>query len=193
MILTTKMWRQFIPIAMAVSLMSALLFFVFSETLRLETNDPQTQIAREVTGALDSGKKPESLITTGTKIDISKSLDTFLIVYDKERKPIVSSAIAENEIPIPPAGVFTFADAKRETRITWEGIKGVRIAAVVSKYNNGYVLVGRSLAVTEERIKAIGLQVLAGWIGTLILVYATVLLVNQKKKIEPNKENEKGA
>jgi len=184
MFLSRRMWRQFIPLAVAVTLLCALMYLGFQQMYRANLNDPQIQIASDVRSALNAGAEPKNIITPGNQINVANSLATFVIIYGKDKKPVAASGHIKDKIPSLPDGVFSNVDKNKEVRITWEPQKDVRIAAVVEKSNNNYVLVGRSMKEVENRIGIMGMQILIAWAAILILVYGSVLLVNQKRKQE---------
>ena len=78
-----------------------------------------------------------------------------------------------------PPGVLQHVRDSGEARVTWQPIGGVRIASVVVSYSGatqGFVLAGRSLQETEDRVAKfqalIGLAWLATLVGLLVVVAA---------------------
>jgi hypothetical protein len=83
--------------------------------------------------------------------------------------------------------VFDNAREKGENRITWEPKEGVRIAAVIKRFEgktastSGFVLAGRSLDEVEKRQKNLIFEMIFGCIGTLLITGAALWLLENKK------------
>jgi len=69
--------------------------------------------------------------------------------------------------PVPPLGVFDSVRSRGEDRITWQPAPGVRSAAVITHYQQGFVLVGRSLRLVEQRESGAEGVVGLFWVVTL--------------------------
>ena len=169
--------RIWIPIAVASSFLSAVIYLTVQQNYRQNVNDPQIQMAEDLALLLQNGKSPQDIIGQ-TQVDLNKSLQTFIIIYNELGKPLVSQAVLDGRIPTPPVGVFTYTREKKEDRLTWEPKVGVREAAVLVRFdgaNPGYVLVGRSLREVEQRESQltmhVGLGLLATLIGSLIATF----------------------
>ena len=77
----SKLLKSFIPLAVAITLVCGLIYVSVQQVLRQSANDPQIQIAEDVSGALSTGVPPQAIANpNGT--DLKKSLATFIIVYD---------------------------------------------------------------------------------------------------------------
>jgi hypothetical protein len=77
-----------------------------------------------------------------------------MIVYDDAGNVLASSVVLHGVTPDLPAGVLDYTRAYGEDRVTWQPEEGVRIAAVVVRYEgtqSGFVLAGRSLREVEVR------------------------------------------
>ena len=170
--------RIWIPIAIAVTGLCAVSFGTVQQIYRQSLNDPQVQIAEDVALQIENGGKPTAIIASSTKIDVSTSLRPYVVIYDKDLHPIVWTGILDGKPPMPSQGVFDYAKkndkALGENRISWQPSPNVRSAIVVVHVgsSDGYVLAGRNMRETEDRIW--NMQVLIGlaWIGIL----ATTLL-----------------
>lgn len=169
----------FIPFFIVITLVSALLYVSVHHVIRAYANDPQIQIVQDISSYLSSGQSPQSILPP-TKVDISKTLAPFVIIFDVNGKPIVSSGMLGKEIPKVPLGVFQYAAEHGENRLTWEPTKGVRIAAVVMRYqgkNTGYVLAGRSLKEVEKQADQLLFQVALFWIIASILTAVSIVVL----------------
>lgn len=173
-----KVVKQWIPVAIVITLLSGMIYAMEQYNFRSSANDPQIQMARDVADAFASGAQPQAL-DQATKSDIATSLAPYLIAYDDKGKAIASSGLLDGTIPTPPAGVFEVARAQGENRITWQPKPGVRSAIVLVRYEGkqpGFVLVGRSLSQIEERTSRLVWMVTLGWVVTMIASLAAVAL-----------------
>ena len=167
--------RYFIPLSILITGLIGILYIAVQQNYRLSANDPQIQMAQDAVSLLNEGGKPQDII--GSKnIDVSTSLSPFLIIYDKNGKVISSNMILNGELPVLPRGVFSYVDSNSEDRITWQPANGVRVATVVRKYDNGYVLAGRNLRETERRIENLTSFVFIGGLITIMATFISVLI-----------------
>jgi len=156
------------------------LYAVTEQNYRLSANDPQIQVAEDITSAIADGLDPQA-IQLSEKIDMTKSLSAFIIIYDKDGKPITSSGYLDNEIPVPPKGVLDYTAEHGEDRVTWKPTSGTRIAAIIRSYEGGSVLVGRSLREVESRIRSASIMIGISWIISLALLTALAILKMKKQ------------
>lgn len=175
-----------LPLALVIALLSGLIYVTVQQEIRIGANDPQIQIAQDFSEMISNGQPPSTLLPL-RKVDVSKSLDVFVMFFDGNGKLIGSSAVLGEEVPQPPVSVFDFVKNRGETRITWQPRKDARSAIVVTKYsyqkNSGYVLVGRSLREVEKRENSLLMIVLLGGITTLVVSFgATFFLKLSSKK-----------
>lgn len=170
--------RLFLPIAFASTAISGLIYISVQQVLRQSANDPQIQIARDLAENLQNGKTAQEIIGQ-VQVDLSKSLATFIIIFDDVGKPIASQAVLDGRIPTPPAGVFTYTKQNKQDRITWEPKPNIREAAVLVRFegsNPGFILVGRSLSEVEKRISALEMQVKVG-LAVALLAPLVILII----------------
>jgi len=156
-----------LSLVVVITFLSGFIYVSIQQTLRQGANDPQIQVAEDLANQLGQGAKLPAL---NTAVDLKKSLATFVIVFDNLGKPISSTAFLDNQIPVPPFGVFQSAEKLKENRITWQPQNGVRIASVIVPYGNklGFILVGRSLREVEKRIDNISLFLIIAYVGSII-------------------------
>ncbi len=180
-------FRHWLSIGAAVTLICGLVYIVAQQSLRQGANDPQIQMAEDAAEALTGGGTAESVLPAA-RIDPSRSLAPFVIVYGGDGSVLASSAALHGQTPGLPAGVFESVRRAGEDRVTWQPEPGVRIAAVVTGYGGsqpGFVLAGRSLREVEARTGQIGSLVLVGWLAslaaTLIAVAALEVLFAERK------------
>lgn len=162
--------------------MSVVVNVAVQQNYRQSANDPQIQIAEDLSRALAEGKRAETLVTTA-KVDMGVSLAPFVMVFDEKGNPVFSTATLDNQTPVPPKGVFDYTKTNHEDRITWQPKPLVRNAIVVRYFQgkvSGFVLVGRSLREVEKRENNLMGVVAIGW---LVAMTATFVL----KYLSPRK------
>ena len=162
----------------AISTVLALaLYTIPQQVLRQGANDPQIQLAGDLTVRLEQGVAPAEAVPAGA-VDIVRSLSPFVIAYDDQGRPLASQAQLDGKTPAPPNGVFNYVRQHGEERISWQPVlgreHGVRIAAVIKRVNGpqpGFVLAGRNMREVEAREHQV--EQLAGlaWIAMLGLIF----------------------
>lgn len=158
-----------------VTVILLLIYAAVQQTHRTHANDPQIQMARDISLHLKQGKIIEPIFPVDS-IDISKSLGVFAVLYDDHSKPVRSSGFLNGNMPQLPAGVFDFVRSHGEEAITWQPQPGVRMAMVVASVqspNVSFVAVGRSLKEVEVREGNLLSMLLVGW-----FICAGILLLN---------------
>lgn len=161
--------------------MCGLVYVVAQQNYRQSANDPQIAYAQDISASLNTGVSPQEIIPPA-KIDISKSLATFIMVFDTSNKLVLSTGEIKGEVPTVPSGVFSYVKKNGEDRLTWAPQKGVRVATVVTKYKDGYVLVGRSLKEVEARVSTLTTYVVAAWLTTLVVTFASIVIFFPKQR-----------
>lgn len=167
-----------------VSLISGLIYITVQQSLRLSANDPQIQMSEDSAKLLVNGKMPQQLLVNPI-VDLAQSLDPFIIIYSQDGKPVVSSGILNNQIPLPPNGVFSYTKSHTQDRFTWQPQQGVRIAAVITYYpglHPGFVLAGRSLREVEKREDLLTQQVAVFWLVLVAIVVGAHFYLGKSKR-----------
>lgn len=160
------------PFFILFTLLCGLNYLTFQQVLRQSANDPQIQIAEDTAVNFSNDQIP----IISNKINIDKSLSTFIIIFDKDGNVLVSSAVLNNKVPTLPDGVLQETNSKKEIRFTWQPENGVRISAVLVKADKGYVLAGRSLREIEKREDNLHYITLAVWIVGVVILLAKIFL-----------------
>ena len=168
---------SFLPFAVVTTFLSFLIFVVVQQNIRLSTNDQIAQIAEDTAGRIAPQNSIPSDFPT-VKIDIARSLSTYVIVYDANKKIIGSTGSLDGNNPDIPVGVLNAAHSD-ENRVTWQPRKGIR-SAIVAVYfkgkSEGFVVAGKSLREVEKREELLQTQVGIGWLFTLFISYITTHL-----------------
>jgi hypothetical protein len=173
-----KYWLTAIVV---ITIFAGLVYTTAQQVLRIGANDPQIQIAEDTAVALSNSAY--SLPLLRFRVDIENSLDTFKIVYNEAGKVTNSTGILNGRVPELPDGVLSYVKQKGEDRITWEPKNNVRIAAVIRRYQGGYVLVGRSLREVEKREDNLLAMVIAAWVvATFIATIPFTFYAIKRKK-----------
>jgi len=174
--------------AIIITTIMLLIYACVQQSYRTSANDPQLQIARDISDDLRNGRSGKKFLDADT-IDIAQSLAVFTALFDAAGKPIQSTGLLDGKLPLPPSGVFEFTRANTENVLTWQPRAGVRMAMVFEKIKapgKGFVAAGRSLKETEIRegnlVKMIGLA----WAACLF-----VLLVNLSIQLHYRKMTKK--
>jgi len=149
---------------------------VFSHALLRQTADePQHQMALRYAQRLAQGDRLS--ILPQNPVNLANDLDPFVAVYDDNGTPLHSNGILDGASPVPPAGVFAATRQRGVDKLTWQPRHGVRIALVAVRVNGphpGFVLAGRSLAVTENSEQLI---YMLAFISMIVFPLAVVLFV----------------
>lgn len=147
-----------------------LVYIITQQSLRLTANHRPLKIANDLAIKLEAGNKIEDVVSSD-KIDISKSLSPFIMIYDTDKSLIMTSGLMGNVNPVYPSGVFGYVDQHKTDQVTWQTSNGLRYASVVISYSNGYIVVAQSLIQTERLIGLIGNLDLIAWILGIIFSF----------------------
>src|ERR1035437_11201594 len=94
-----NMLRTWIPLAIVTTGLCALIFLVIQQDLRIGANDPQIQITEDVARQIETGQNPVDFIPP-IKVEISKSLANYIMIFDEKGKLIDSSAVLDGKDPV---------------------------------------------------------------------------------------------
>lgn len=164
-----------------ITLFCGLVYASVQQSLRLSADDPQIQISQDVVNSLNQGADPRQL--SASNLDLRKSLSPFVVIYDKSGKAVASSGVIDGKPPVLPQGVFDFVSKHGEKRLSWQVEKGVRMASVVVKYKNGFVLVARSLKEVEVREDIVLKFAVIAWILGIGATSLAFFISGKKLKI----------
>ena len=91
---------------MAVSVSGAV-----QQNLRLTADDPQVALAQRTAARLDAGTPPAAVLPA-EQVDVARSLDPFVLVFDTSGHVLASSATLHSQVPDYPIGVFDTVRAR---------------------------------------------------------------------------------
>lgn len=162
---------KWLIVSFVITVLSCLILLVGQQSLRQSANDPQIQFAEEVADSLSQGADPQML--GQPSVDIAKSLAPYVVIYDKDGKPVASTAMFNGQAPQIPSGIFDYIKKKNSRDIvTWQPSKDVRQAIVVMPYSHGdtsgFVMAGKSLREVEKREKALTIEVGTVWVFLVV-------------------------
>jgi len=161
---------------------SAVILLVYAsvqQSFRASANDPQIQIARDISNAMSTGRPLSNLLPHDT-IDLAKSLALFVETFDNNGNPLLSTALINGSMPKPPAGIFQFTRENGEDILTWQPENDIRMAMVFEKIkgDEGFIAAGRSLKETEVRESNLVRMVLITWFACMCLLMIHLLVQN---------------
>jgi hypothetical protein len=171
--------KLFLVFSLFATLLCGLVYGAIQQTFRRMADMIPVRWAEDAAAALARGQMPDTL-KSSAKVDLAESLSPYLIYLDNEAQPIHSTAVLNDQEPVPPKGVFETARRKGRFRVTWQPQPGVRGATCIIHFtgkNSGFAVAGHSLRETERDIEGIGQLIFAGWIfleaALLVLLAAT--------------------
>lgn len=150
-------------------------YLISQQVLRMSANDPQIQMSEDAAQRLTDGENPGRVVPERT-IDMASSLAPFLIVYDGAGQAIASSGKLDGTIPVPPKGVFDYVRSHGQESLTWQPRPGVRIASVIHRTANGFVVAGRNMREVESREDIVLKLAALGWLSANLALAVLWLL-----------------
>lgn len=181
-----KYMYRFLPFAVLVTFLSGLILVVTHNEIRQAANNPQIEIAENAIDLIFSGVQPYTLYAS-RPIDIEKRLSTFQEIYNDKGDVIGSNGRLDGQNPQIPQGVLEYARTHGENRLTWEPKPGVRLATVVMRFASstststaGFVLAARNMREIENRQKDLIIEVVVGWVITLLGTGLIIYWINKK-------------
>ncbi len=175
--------RFFIPLALASTVLSGLVYAAVQQNYRMTANDPQIQVAEDIAEVVSQGAPAAQVVPNSLDTNLAKSLSVFVMIFDDSGKLTASTGQLNGKAPVPPNGVFDVTKRKGQDRFTWQPQKGVRIAAVTTRFTgkeSGYILAGRNISEVEKREQQLTFMVLAGWLASLLLPLLWMLFAGRK-------------
>jgi hypothetical protein len=150
-------------------------YLISQQVLRMSANDPQIELAEDAAQRITAGEDATRVVPE-RQVDMASSLAPFVIVYDDSGRPVASSGQLDGSVPAPPRGVFDFVRARRQETVTWQPRPGVRIASVVNRSSQGFVVAGRNMREVELREALVFKLAATGWFFANIVLAALWLL-----------------
>ena len=171
----------FVLLVGIVTVIAGGIYVSVQQTYRNNANDPQIDAAEQIADLLSQGAPAQAILGQSSSVDIAKNLSLFIIIFDKDTKPVSASGKLNGQIPVPPKGVFDSLKNRDENKFTWEPEKGTRVAGVIRKASEGkgYVLAGRNLREVQKRVRQLEIIVGLVWFSLLILCALLTLVLSK--------------
>jgi hypothetical protein len=180
--IAAKLFISWVIIMFLVTFTCSLVYLVAQQSLRLGANELPVQLVKDTAIKIQNGQSPE-LAVPAEKIDISKSLYTFVMVFNSNKELIATSGMMGSIKPAYPKGVLDNTAIKGENRVTWQPQVGLRYATVAKKFNGEYIVAGRSLQETESLIDIITRLVGLEWLACAVcssIAFLVIYIVAKK-------------
>src|ERR1051326_6952305 len=103
----------YVTIAILVTILCGLIYVTVQQTYRSGANDPQLQLAKDISYRLEKGLSIDNLLSIDS-IEISRSLSPFVVLYDNDGNPVRSTATLDGQLPRIPKGVLDFTRKNKE-------------------------------------------------------------------------------
>jgi hypothetical protein len=98
--------RQWLPVAVAITTLSGLVYLEVQQVLRQDANDPQIQMAKDAAAVLARDGTIESVLPT-TPVDLEQSIAPFITVFDETGAPLASSGQLHGQMPTVSVAYLT--------------------------------------------------------------------------------------
>lgn len=175
---------NYVAAAASISVIILLIYATVQQSYRQGLNDPQIQMARDISYQLKQGK-PINGYLKNDSLDIAQSLSPFIVLYNNEGRAIQSNALLHGQMPQIPAGLFEVVRKSGEHGVSWQPEKNIRIALVILKTNtspNAFIAVGRSMIEVEERISRLITMIFIAWVLCMFILIITAAVNFIKRK-----------
>ena len=142
---------SYIPVVgvlLVVVIVFSTIYTTVTGSLHISANSQQIQLAEDGAARLNKNATPQSLV--GSSVDVARSLASYTNIYDLTGRSVTGAGYLEGKLPVPPRSLLKASDEKQYHAVTWQPQSDVRIAAVVVKAKNYYVLSGQSLREVEK-------------------------------------------
>lgn len=166
-----------------VTVVIGLIYATVQQSYRTAADDPQIQMAEDLSTELGAGKLAADIYPEDT-IDIAHSLSPVVIFYDNSGRPIRSTGYLDGKMCQLPSGVFDHARKMGMHMVTWQPRHDVRMAVVLIHVNSGpveFVAAARSLREVEIREANLTKMVFMGWGVCVILIAITAGAQNRRQ------------
>jgi len=166
-------WLGYSAAILIVTILSGLIYVSVQQSHRSGANDPQLQVARDISHHLKKNQTINGLMN-GDTVEISQSLSIFKILFNSNGDPVQTTGLLDGNLPQMPKGVFDFTKTNKEDVFTWQPRKGVRIAMVLESVQApgiAFAAVGRSLKEVEKRTSNLTNMLLIGWLLCIAILF----------------------
>ncbi len=162
-------------------------YAMVQQSTRMAADDLPLATSQSVQRQLSAGAQPPDAVPN-IKTDLQTDSTVFVTITDNSRRILATSAILKASNPLPPAGVFDYAQAHGSDQFTWQPAPGVRLATRVISYSassgtSGFIITGQSLSQAEKRIGTYTLFAAVTWLA--IIIWTLIVLLAPFKLLGP--------
>lgn len=173
----------FLTLVVIISIVFVTICYTARGVMRQSANDPQVEVTDQVASIIRQGAPLDQIISAAEQVDLGDSQALFVMIFDKDKKLVGTSATLNGQPISIPDEAFDRAKAGSDYRFTREPQQGSRFALVVKAVDDsGYVVAGRSLAEMEKRATNLYQPL---WIGWVLSVLAALFLASLMRPLRP--------
>lgn len=163
----------FLPLFVGITTLSLLIFLVVQQVIRQSATDVLYVSGEAMVNIV---KTQRNLAVNGKMTDLASYPQVYIMTFNQNQK-MVSTTTTHNGNPVVfPKQVFNQVSSNPYS-FTWTPEKNLRQAVLIYKITSpeGYVVMGRSLKVPEERIGKIARIIIPSWLLISLLTLATTV------------------
>jgi hypothetical protein len=185
-----KLWaraefRMWLAVVGSASLVLGAAYLMVQQSTRLGANDQPIVNLQVAKNKLNFGIDPKDVVPQPMS-DLAYDSVPFIMIADNSGSLVTTSALMNGNTPsLPPSGVFDYTIVHGPDRITWQPAENIRLATIVEKYANGYIVSGQSLKEPEKRISTYTAITAASLL--FVVVWSSIVLFIKVPKIAKNK------
>ncbi len=180
--------RRYIPWIGALVILIAFVGLVYGVAQQIErqgADDAPLRLASQVADEVTAGSS--STVDALPRVDLSKSLAPFVVVFGADGTPIAGNGYDHGTLASPPAGVIADARAHGEDQVSWQTASGLRFATVSLKAGDQVVMAAQSLAPSETRTGQLGRLILLGGAASLVVFAAAFIAWESYERWAPTR------
>lgn len=138
--------------------------------LRQQANDPQVEVTDQVANIIRQGAPLDVIVSGAEQVDLANSSALFVMIYDKDKNLVGSSAVLDGQPLALPADALDKAKNFNDYRFDWQVSEYVKVAAIVKAVDEtGYVVAAKSLAEYDRRADDLSQPLWIGWVISVLL------------------------
>lgn len=156
-------YARLLAVLAVITIMFGTVYGMVQQSIRLSAYDAPRQAIDAYVANRNASESNFS------RINIAVDSNVFVIAYDQNGKPVGGDGYLDGKLAVVPIGVLQHARAGHENAVTWQPQPGVRLATVVAKDGNSYILAGQSLKSYEDRTDRITRMAVFGWLLAVVI------------------------
>lgn len=152
---------------------------------------PITELAEDTVLKLDYSITPENMFS---KDDDKQTLNAntvtpFVVIYDREGKPVAGSALIGDKIPVIQANDLKSSDNKSNYKTTWQLNNSIKLETTVISTDKYYVVAAGPISKMEKRELMILSLLLICCLTFIVLWYLVCSRFGLKKSVENSSDS----